>query len=813
MDSYDTETDGDHLTVPTKSVEQGASLDDRLTDNVRQRIGPARYFLSEDGEPIEDWGDVFHRVATNVATAELVHLGNAPEDITEHTASSVDYDEIAENLDPDVREEVQAVRHEFETAMREQRWLPNSPTLMNAGADLQQLSACFVNSPTDSMEDIFQTAKEWGIVEKSGGGMGGAFHHLRPKGARVESTGGVSSGPVSFLTLFDDVAGTVKQGGTRRGAQMAVMHCQHPDVGRFAVSKRGEDTLTNFNISLGISDEFIEAVKADAELTLYDPETGWDDPDPFEVVPESVHFYNPEFEDAWNDELDKPGMGLEGKTVASNFWRDHLENMQNPEAFEAYRDRIDLAPGESMTLPAGFVFQLLVDGAHNNGEPGIFHLDETRQEHSFDVEEHPEYDIHGTNPCAEQPLCEYEACNLGHVNLSLMAAEDAPTWDTYVRPKSRRQDLDTMAQNYLDRALDRDTFQQTIATGVRFLDNVVTMSDFPLEDIEHRVRHMRKIGLGVMGYHQLLIQLGVEYGSRESYAIGRELMRRLDQHATEVSHELAQQRGVFPAWHDSKWARPTAYPEWFRSHAHEDPDDWRRGYSVRNHNQTTVAPTGTTSMIGDTTGGIEPIYQVCFFKNVGDDIQGDDMLVEFDDFFLRTLEANDIDSEAVKSEAEELMRANEFDEIGDLDRVPDDLADLFVTTQDLTVEQHIETQAAFQEYCDSGISKTLNCANDTTLEEVGDAIMLALESGIKGTTVYRDGSRNEQVKTTRVDNNLEPADLTAADDETLIETATERALEDEGFRRDLLHQLERVPLQSIKTTIDEEITVGGIDDD
>ena len=737
------------IQIPSKTVEKHLDLKDRMTDNAWYAIGPARYFeRDESGDEIENWNGVFDRVAANVADAEF-----------EFGAPKKQRDEW---------------KGRFERAMRELRFMPNSPTLMNAGLPLQQLSACFVQEPRDDMVDINETQSNAAAIFKSGGGVGYAFHHLRPKGARVDSTGGVSSGPMSFMQLFDTTCQTVKQGGKRRGAQMGIMHVQHPDVGRFATSKRGEDNLSNFNISFGITDDFIEAVKNDETYTLYDPQTRPSEQhdlragDPFEVVPETAHFYDPQFEDSWNDEFDKPGVGLDGKPVDSNFWRDFEQEMTMD--FSEFRDRIDLTPGEPLELPARFIWQLLIDGAHNNGEPGIFALDETNREHSFDVEEYPEHMVHATNPCSEQPLEEHEACNLGHVNLSLMVEEDAPKFSEFV-DRFDDKDEQELVSAYLNRSLDQQSFEDTIVTGTRFLENVVTQSDFPLDEISEQVRGKRKIGLGLMGFAQMLVQMGVEYGSDVSYEFAREIMRRIDKTATEYSHEMAKVRGPFEEWEESKWSQPDRYDDWFRKHGHKDPNEVDDdGYLIRNHNVTTIAPTGTTSMIGNTTGGCEPLYQVAFLKNVGDDIQGETNLVEFDDFFLRTLKANDIDVEAVKEETREQMVSDDKDFSGaeGLETVPDDLGELFVTTKDLSGEQHIRMQAAFQEYCDSGISKTLNMPNDATYEEVSEAFMLALDLGIKGTTVYRSGSRKEEVKKENVDNYQEET-LGEVPDEELVQ--------------------------------------------
>ncbi len=825
----------DGVQIPTRSVDESAALEDRLTDNVIHQIGPARYF--NEGE---DWHGVFHRVATNVAIAEAV-FNNQPlsvskdeladwvdeetadelffkpslpsqsdpdpdtqqayRDLDEEIAPYIDYEKLIDRAPSGIGRSVREKAEEFEQAMREQRFIPNSPTLMNAGGELQQLSACFVVEPGDSMTgdaengrtSIMGAAEDAADVFKSGGGVGYPAHLMRPKGGNISSTDGVSSGPMVFLEIYDAVCNSVKQGGVRRGAQMAIMHSQHPDIGRFCVAKRDEENLTNFNISVAVTDELHEAVKNGETYTLVDPKQGYTDPEPFEVVPETAHFYDPEFEDAWNDEYDKPGMGLEGKVVEENFWRDYQDEMKNPEAFEEYRDQIDLEVGEPMELPAGFIWQLLIDGAHNLGEPGFVNIDKINDEHSFDVEEHPETFIHSTNPCAEQPLQNYEACNLGHVNLSLMVDEDAQQFEEWAMENLPNFDefaVDSQIQDYLDHALDQELLEETCRTGTDFLENVVTMSKFPLDEIEDVVHGQRKIGLGLMGYHQMLLQMGIQYGSDTSYAVAREIMRRIDQYATERSHELALQRGSFRDWEQSKWSEPQEYPEWFEKHGHKRPDEYQHGYAMRNHNVTTIAPTGTTSMIGDTSGGCEPIYQVAYFKNVSDDVQGDEMLVEFDDYFLRTLEANEIDVDAVKDEATELMVNDEFDGVSDLETVPSEIGDLFVTTEDLNVEQHIRVQAAFQEYCDSGVSKTLNVANDASIDDVGRAIDLALDLGIKGATIYRVGSRTDEVLTTSSTGG--GVSIKEADGETLVDELTERLEENDELRDEVMGELDLV---------------------
>lgn len=713
-----------NITTPIKTVDEDKTVIDRMTKNAVENILPARYLLKdENGELKESPEELFSRVAENVAKAEETE-----------TAQAMWADE-------------------FEHLMSTLQFMPNSPTLMNAGASLQQLSACFVIEPRDDMEDIFKKAKDAALIFQSGGGVGYSFSHLRPKGALVSSTKGEASGPVSFMKVFDETCNQVKQGGKRRGAQMGILRVDHPDIGRFATAKRREGEFSNFNISAALTDDFIEAVRNDEEYTLYSPQSDYEEP--FIVRETVAQFYNAEYENNPADSFSQK----KGDLVKTNFWRDFADEVEEVEEF---RGEIQLEPGEPMTLPAKFIWAILVDGAHKNGEPGLFHYDETNRKHSFDVDEYPEHAINATNPCAEQPLSEYEACNLGHINLSLILKEDAPTYEEFKRENNYVENAGNEARlvsMYFDEAVDKKSLFRVIQSGTRFLDNVVTMSDFPLEEIEERVDGQRKIGLGIMGFAQMLFQMGIPYGSDESYEMAQNVMHFIDYQSVQASHELAKERGNFEYWDESKYANPTEYPEWFSNHTYQHPEEWEDGFPMRNHNTTTIAPTGTTSMLANTSGGCEPVYNVANFKNVGGDIQGDDMLVEFDDYFLRVLEANDIDVEAVKEEAETLMRNNEFEGVEDLP-VPQKIADIFVTTQDLSSRQHTMIQRAFQEYVDSGISKTINLPHEATHDDVAEAYMLALDEDefgapIKGMTVYRDGSRDEQVLTTRVDNGLE----------------------------------------------------------
>jgi len=827
----DTELSADDLVRPIKRTD-GDDLEDRLTSNAYHNILPARYLRKDaNGDLIEDQEDLFPRVAKNIALAEAAFeaerrdvevtvspdqvkpdhprrdelaeevfgVGTTADDdvetaLTPHNVNKFAYETVVPELPGEIRTVVEETREEFETLMGDLSFMPNSPTLMNAGDELQQLSACFVDSPEDDIDDIHQTAKEAAQVFQSGGGMGYAFWRLRPYGDAVGSTGGIASGPITFMRTFDQMCETIAQGGARRGAQMGVMRVSHPDVIQFIHAKNKdvslahtlrlndpddfthnsfadaleeareliddegkvpkhlrnavEGHLSNFNISVGVTDDFMEALKAGEEFTFTNPRTG------------EAH-------------------------------------VATPETKELY-DMFDLGEyvevGEELSMPAEVIWEDIVEGAHENGEPGVIYLERVNKKHSFDVEEHPDHRILATNPCGEQPLEEYEACNLGHINLSTLAAEDAPDWRVWHDEHADDYDSDADAvAAFLEEAIDWEAFDHRIDYGTRFLENVVTMSDFPVPEIEEKVRRMRKIGLGVMGLAQLYIQLGIRYGSEAGNEVAGQLMTHINHESKRTSHELANERSTFADWDDSKFADPTSYREWFEHHTGLDADEWEEGFPVRNHNTTTIAPTGTTSMVGNTTGGCEPIYNVAYYKNVSDDVQGDEMLVEFDDYFLRTLEANDIDVEAVKREAQEQMATNEFDGVDGLETVPDAIGELFVVTGDLTAQDHAGVQVACQQGVDSAISKTVNAPNDSTVEDAAEVFEYIYDHGGKGVTYYRDGTRSKQVLTTRAQN-AEFADESEAA-ETLVEQIEEVFGGIEGF----------LDNEAVRAAVDEEL--------
>jgi ribonucleoside-diphosphate reductase alpha chain len=468
-----------------------------------------------------------------------------------------------------------------------------------------------------------------------------------------------------------------------------------------------EGHLSNFNISVGVTDDFMEALYAGEEFTFTNPRTG----------------------------------------------EPHVATRETEEMYSRYGLGEYVEPGEEFSIPADVLWDRIVGGAHENGEPGVVYLERINKEHSFDVEAHPDHRILATNPCGEQPLEEYEACNLGHINLSTLVAEDAPDWRVWSAEHGDEYDThEERVEAFLAEALDVEEFDHRIRQGTRFLEDVVTMSDFPVDAIEEKVREMRKIGLGVMGLAQLYIQLGIRYGSDAGNEVARQVMTHINHESKWASHELAEERGSFTEWGNSKYAAPTEYRDWFEHQTGLDADEWADGFAMRNHNTTTIAPTGTTSMVGNTTGGCEPIYNVAYYKNVSDDVQGEEMLVEFDDYFLRVLEANDIDVDEVKREAVEQMGENAFDGVRSLSTVPDSISELFVVTADLSGIDHAAVQCACQEGVDSAISKTCNFPNSASKADMDEVYRYIYDHGGKGVTVYRDGTRSKQVLTTRADN-------------------------------------------------------------
>ncbi|MDR4497767.1 MAG: adenosylcobalamin-dependent ribonucleoside-diphosphate reductase [Candidatus Scalindua sp.] len=551
-------------------------------------------YLKKDasGNPVELPEDMFRRIARNTASVDLLYNKKADTTLLEE---------------------------QFYEIMASLLFLPNSPALMNTGRNLQQLLACFVLPVEDSIESIFETVKQAALIHKSGGGTGFSFSRIRPKHDIVNTSCGLASGPLSFMKVFNEATETINLGGFRRGANMAVLQVNHPDILDFINAKHSEGVLTNFNISVGITDAFMQAVEKEESFPLINPRTN--------II--------------------------------------------------------------EKTINAKDLFKHIVHSAWKNGEPGVLFIDTINAANPTPVIGKME----GTNPCGEQPLIPYEACVLGSIDVSKMAKLRTGNYE-----------------------LDWNNFEETIHLAVHFLDNIIDGSSYPLPQIERVTKGNRKIGLGIMGFADLLIKLGIPYNSEDAIQFTDKLLSFFSRKANEASCKLASERGVFPNYQESIYAKTNTV-------------------KYRNATRTTIAPTGTISIIADCSSGIEPLFAVAYKQQV----LVEEGLFKIHPFFEEISKKRGIHT---KKLLEDIKRKGS---IQNITYIPDDIKRVFITARDVSAEFHVKIQAACQKHIDNAVSKTINLPKESTVEDVEKIFLLAYKSGCKGITIYRDKSRMSQV--------------------------------------------------------------------
>ena len=561
-----------------------------------------RYLIKgPDRKPVETPKQLFWRVASHVASAEKRYPGG--------NEAKVDY-----------------YAREFYHLMASRKFMPNSPCLMNAGREMGMLSACFVIPVGDSIDEIFSSIKATALIQKAGGGTGFDFSRLRPKGDIVHTSGGTTEGPLSFIQVFSAATNAIQQGAFRRGANMGILRVDHPDVLEFITFKDDLSRLTNYNISVTVSDRFLRELRAD---------------------------------------------------------RNTVHTVRNPRTGEEYP-----LEREGRKYTVGEIWDTIVDHAWKTGEPGVVFIDRINSRNPIKNVGL----IEATNPCGEQPLHGWDSCNLGSINVGYFVQEGGDG-----KPQ-----------------FDWEGYKEATHLSTRFLDNVIEVNNYPIPEIDEMSKRTRRIGLGVMGFADALYRLGIPYNSEEGCRFGERVMKALNDESHNASERLASERGVFPAWKGSDWEKA--------------------GRRVRNSYTTTVAPTGTISIIANCSGGIEPMFSLAFYRQVLDG----ETLVEANEVFVKAAKERGFFSD-------ELMRR--IAKEGTLERIaeiPEDVKKVFVCAHDITPEWHMRMQAAFQRHTDSSISKTINFPNAATVEDVRSIYELAIDLDVKGVTVYRDGCRDRQ---------------------------------------------------------------------
>lgn len=615
-------------------------IEPKLSENAKY-IAETRYSKkNKEGQAYEKVKDIFWRVALNIAAGDK-KFGESEESVNQ-------------------------LAMDFYGLMAEQKFLPNTPCMINAGKKVQQLSACFVLPIEDSMESILKTMSNMAMIHKSGGGTGFSFSSLRPHGDYIETSGGTTVGPVSFMQAYNDVTAQIKQGGVRRGANMGMLSIKHPDVLRFAVTKLDEWSLTNFNISLAVTNDFMERLEIDKKFCD-------DDSIPDQVIEEIKEAES-------NRNIDERLREIE---IGVKKLYDWAKAEKEGEGYELINPR----NGEvTMKLNAQKVFNLITRLAWQFGDPGLVFIDRMNEASSNPVPSIGR--IEATNPCGEQPLLPYDACNLGSVNLSKFVLEDRS-------------------------GLDWDGLKRAVGFGVHFLDNVVEINEFPVDEIRDMVTKTRRIGLGVMGFADTLFKLGVKYDSDLSIEWAKKIMKFVTESAKEATVELAKKRGTFPLWDVSVYGNTD--------------------YRPRNMSLTTIAPTGTISMLADTSSGIEPVFSLGYQKNT---VEGK-TLYSVSPVLVAELKKRDLYSDELM---EKIVKNGGT--LEGIKEIPEDLRNIFITALEIDPEWHIKIQAAFQQFTDNAVSKTINLAEKATVNDVRKSYLLSYSLGTKGITIYRSGSRS-----------------------------------------------------------------------
>ena len=617
-----------------------------LTEN-GLRVLRARYLKKgEDGKLTESPAELFRRVARAVAAIEKIYGADA--------------------------EQLDEWEDRYYRLMTSGRFMPNSPTLMNAGREMGMLSACFVLPVGDSIDEIFDSVKYTAMIQKAGGGTGFAFDRLRPTGDYIKSSGGETSGPIPFWRVFSEATNAIQQGAFRRGANMGMMYVHHPDILKFLHAKQDLSQFTNYNISVKVTDQWMRDLIADpnSPQVVRNPRTG-------------KSFFMPKDLEIWKYDVHT--------LIAAD---EYVEKVEGEASYWTTPRIVKPIPADlaAKLLTKNEVWKIVVQNAWQTGEPGLAYIDRINDENPT-----PHIGrIESTNPCGEQPLLPFEACNLGSVNLGYFVKN----------PCTPQADVRW------------DALREAISESIRFLDNVIDANRYPLPQIDAMCKANRKIGLGVMGFADALYKLGVQYNSDQGVEWGEKFMKFLNDEAHNCSEALARQRGSFPNWKGSVW-------------------DTQHHRPMRNAATTTVAPTGTISIISNCSGGIEPMFSLAFYRNV---LKGQDTkpMIEVNDTFRQVAADRGFFSEDL------LDKIATAGSLSHIEGVPEDIKHVFVCAHDIQPEWHVKMQAGFQKHCDSSISKTINFANTAKVEQVDAIYKMAFQLGCKGITVYRDGCRAEQ---------------------------------------------------------------------